>query len=86
MASSVVKFTNVFEDGSEMDITVGEISPTASALMSIKAKVMEFNEKIGDERYPDFVDFPDLMVSKTGAKWKRIDKVQIITTQRNYIF
>lgn len=86
MASSVVKFTNVFEDGSEMDITVGEISPTASALMSIKSKVMEFNSKIGKEDFPDFADFPNLMVSKTGAKWKRIDKVQIITTQRNYIF
>lgn len=78
-ATSVIKFTNVFEDGTTSDLTVGEIE-YGKVPTSLKTDIKNFNASMESSQYPD------LLVSKTGAKWKRIGSVQVITTQREYIF
>lgn len=85
--TGVVKFTAVFEDGTEQVITVGEIDPeeAQTALSALKARVINFNQNIGVEG-SDYEDYPSYMVSKGGANWKKIGRVQLVITERDYIF
>lgn len=85
-ATSNVKFTNAFADGTTFVLTLGTFDPESVDTDAVKAGVIEFNQKIGDPNYPDFADYPDLMLSKTGAKWNRINRVQVITAAREYLF
>lgn len=74
MATSEVKYTIAFEDGTEQSLTVGPFAPDAVGLQVIKANIQEFNANFDS-------DTAALMVSKYGNKWiGGIKKAQIITT------
>ncbi len=84
--TATVKYTNNFTDGTSYSLTLGTFDPESLDAESIKAGVIEFNQKMGDPTYPDFADYPNLMLSKTGATWQRIGRVQITTSARQYLF
>lgn len=78
MATASVTFTNTFEDGETSKLVINNVQSTK--LSALKSKVIAFNESIATS------DYPTRMVSKTGAKWKRISNVEITVTDRTYLF
>lgn len=78
MAEVSVTFTNTFEDGTTDSLTINHVQ--SSAITNIKPAVKMFNSTIGE------TDFPNRLVSKSGAKWKRISGVDITVTNKVYLF
>lgn len=85
-STSVVKFTSRFADGTDFTLSLGTFDPESLDSDDIKAGVIEFNQKIGDPTYPDYADYPNLLLSKNGAAWSRINRVQIVTSAREFLF
>ncbi len=85
-STSTVKFTNRFSDGTDFTLSLGTFDPESLDSDEIKAGVIEFNQKIGDATYPDYADYPNLLLSKNGATWSRINRVQIVTSAREFLF
>lgn len=83
MATTVVKYTNTFEDGSNYTLTIGDFDPYKIDSDTIKDGVIELNQNMGTGTY---ANYPDMLLSKTGAQWRRISRVQLITTNRTYLF
>lgn len=73
-----VTFTNTFEDGTTSNLTIDNLQ--TSAFDNTKILVKQFNRTLPES------DFPNRLVSKTGAKWKRISACQITITDRTYFF
>lgn len=84
-ATSVVKFTNLFEDATEYTMTVGTFDPMSLDSEVIKENVMAVNAGMGKEG-TQYENYPNYLVSENGTKWTRINRVQIVTTERTYLF
>lgn len=78
-ATTVIKITNEFADDTRQSISVGPIdamklSPT------LKDDIIAFNASMQSAGYGSYLQ------SKAGADWVGISAVQIVTTDRQYIF
>lgn len=80
MATTSVKFTNFFEDGTTSDLVIGDFNPEDLQTNVIKQRVKLFNEQM------ETSDFPKRLQSKNGANWQKISQVQLITAERVYFF
>lgn len=78
MAETSVTFTNTFEDGTTDKLTINHLQ--SYQLANLKVLVKQFNSTISE------TDYPNRLVSKTGAKWKRISAVDISVVNRVYLF
>lgn len=82
-ATTSIKFTNFFEDGTTSDLVIGDFDSkdfNTTKYATMKAAVKEFNANFAESGYATKLQ------SKTGANWQRIDAVQVITTERIYYF
>lgn len=82
-AVSKLEITNLFADDTKIKITIDNLNPSVinseSAIENIKTKVKAFNDAKGGE-------LANKMKSKNGFNWVGITKVNIVTTERTYIF
>lgn len=77
-----VLFENTYEDGTTSTLQIDNLQVDALAEfgdVSIPA-IKQFNANLPTS------DFASRMVSKTGAKWKRISGVKLIVSTRKYLF
>lgn len=73
-----VTFVNTFEDGTSSNLVFNNVQ--TSGLSDTKNQIKQFNTELPTS------DFANRLVSKTGAKWKRISECKITTIERIYYF
>lgn len=73
-----VTFENTFEDGTTANLTINNVQTTG--MTNTKALIKQFNNELPGS------DFANRLVSKTGAKWKRISGCKVTTIERIYYF
>lgn len=81
--SSYYKFTTAYTDGTERNITIGEID-TNSIDPNIKQKIINFNN--AETRAQLYPAFDNAFVSENGAPFTAIKAAEIVTTRRTYFF
>lgn len=79
MATSKITTTNLFEDGTTINYSVSPYAIDAAALGELKTNVMAFNNQ-----YTELMT--DCIVSSSGAEFKKINAVEIETTEKTLIY
>lgn len=83
MATSTLKFTNAFADGTTRILNVGTLD-TASIDPNIVTKIKNFNNET--TRNQLYAGFDNAFVSENGAKFTAIKAAEIVTSQRTYYY
>lgn len=78
-ATTNIKITNEFADNTTQAITIGPVE-TTKLNPTLKEDIIAFNSSMQSAGYGSYLQ------SKAGADWVGISAVEIITTDRQYIF